>query len=182
MAAQARVLTNADQLDRAQVELKAARDLDPHASGLATLDTALADRKTRKMNAAAAAAAAALVTSSKPEPQDDVVTESGFTVQQRREMADLYRRGVEAMETGQKDQAVHLWEVVWSMDPDFQSVTEYLAQNYLARGMEHVVAGNLPDAVTNWEVAVRVDPNDPKALGYLQRAREQTDRMKMMDN
>jgi hypothetical protein len=29
---------------------------------------------------------------------------------------------------------------------------------------------------------VRVDPTDPKALGYLQRAREQTERMKMMDD
>ncbi len=85
------------------------------------------------------------------------------------------------MEAGQDDQALHFWELTWSLDPNHQNVADYLAQNYLSRGMKFFVAGNLTEAVTAWEAAVRVDPDDPKALGYLQRAREQAERMKLME-
>lgn len=180
--AQARTLIEADQLGRAQAELSAVRALDPRAPGLAAAEKTLADRKVKSL--AVARETAPSVQNEAPAaestPVEPVVP--GLTVQQQREMEDLYQRGIAAMEAGQKDQALHYWELVWSTDPNHQNVTEYLAQNYLARGMEFFVAGDLPEAVTNWEAAVRVDPTDPKALGYLQRAREQSDRMRSMDN
>jgi len=86
------------------------------------------------------------------------------------------------MESGEADQAVHYWEMVWSTSPGYKNVTEYLTQNYLTLGMEEFVGGDLLAAVSNWEAAVRVDPTDPKALGYLQRAREQVEKMKKMVN
>ena len=171
--AQVRILTNAKQFDRAHGELAAARGLDPEASGLAAAAGYLSDRKARELTTAPSATAPA-VASAAGAP--------GLTAQQQREMDDLYRRGLDAMAADQHAQATHFWELVWSMDPDYENVTENLAQNYLARGMESFVAGDLPEAVTKWEAAVRVDPTDPKALGYLQRAREQTERMRMMDD
>jgi tetratricopeptide (TPR) repeat protein len=177
--AQARTLIDADQLDRAKAELAAVRALEAQAPGLAATEKSLADRKIRSL--AAVQEIAPQVENQEPTARPEPVAPK-LTVQQQREMEDLYQRGVAAMEAGQKDQALHFWELVWSSDPDYQNVTEYLAQNYLARGMEFFVAGDLPEAVTNWESAVRVDPTDPKALGYLQRAREQSDRMRKMDN
>ncbi len=175
--AQVRILTNAGQFDRAKEELGAARRLDPDFPGIEVAAQFMTDRKVLAMKAPEV-----------PNPVNseagtpEVVMASARTAQEERDMDDLYRRGMAAMETGQKEQASHFWELVWSMDPNYQNVTEYLAQNYLAKGMEFFVAGDLPEAVTNWEAAVRVDPADPKALGYLERAREQTDRMRMLDD
>ena len=84
------------------------------------------------------------------------------------------------MENGSADQAVHFWELVWSLDPDYLQVSEYLKQYYLTRGMESFVAGQLQAAVRSWESAVRVAPNDSKARGYLQRAQDQIKRLDRM--
>ena len=56
-------------------------------------------------------------------------------------------------------------------------MSQYLAQEYLARGMEAYAGGALRDAVDSWEEALRVDPGDPRARGYLERARQQLSRM-----
>lgn len=180
--AQIMTLANAGEFDAARQELVAARKLDPQAEGLAVASQYLADKKIAGLTPTKTETPAPVELKPLPVASQAKAQAPRLTPQQEREIADLYRRGMAAMDSGRRDQAVHFWELVWSMDPDYQNVTEYLSQDYLARGMEFFVAGNLPEAVNNWESAVRVNPDDPKAIGYLERARQQADRMEMMDN
>ena len=101
-----------------------------------------------------------------------------LTDAQRRQMAELYRSGIRAAENGKADDAVRYWELVWSSDPGYELVAEYLKREYLARGMESFAAGRLDDAVRDWEKALRVDPDDERAKGYLERARQQQNRIR----
>ena len=101
-----------------------------------------------------------------------------LTDAQRRQMAELYRSGIRAAENGKADDAVRYWELVWSADPGYELVAEYLKREYLARGMESFAAGRLDDAVRDWEQALRVDPDDERAKGYLERARQQQNRIR----
>lgn len=98
----------------------------------------------------------------------------------RRELADLYRRGVAAVEAGRSREAVGYWEIVWAADPGHQRVGEYLKREYLTQGMEAFAAGSLDEAVRCWEKALRVDPGDKRAAGYLERARQQRARIEQM--
>ncbi|MDX2475480.1 MAG: PorV/PorQ family protein [Candidatus Krumholzibacteria bacterium] len=181
--AQVRVLARASEFERARAELAAARALQPTHPGIAVAAKYIADQNAKGLTSGPASVPS--VSESARDgafvatPQDAVPDHS---VQELREMAEFYGRGVAAMEAGEKEQAIHFWELVWSMDSDFKQVTESLSGAYLAKGMEFFVAGELPDAMASWEAAVRVNPEDPKALGYLQRAREQTKRMRMMDH
>jgi cytochrome c-type biogenesis protein CcmH/NrfG len=44
------------------------------------------------------------------------------------------------------------------------------------RGMDAHAAGRLEEAVSYWEKALRADPRDPRAAGFLTRARERQER------
>lgn len=90
-----------------------------------------------------------------------------------RELANLYRRGQEAAAAGRSDEAIRYWELIWSKQPGYQQVDEYLKNEYLMMGMEVFAEGSLEEAVELWQKALRIDPSDERALGYLARAREQ---------
>lgn len=92
---------------------------------------------------------------------------------ERRELADLYRRGNAAAESGNRDDALRYWEMVWSRRPGFQQVDRFLKREYLMQGMELFAGGRLDEAAALWEKALQVDPTDERARGYLARAREQ---------
>ncbi len=102
--------------------------------------------------------------------------------QRRREIDDLYRRGLDAMQAGRRDEALRYWELVWAADPAHAAVREDLTREYLALGLEAFADGALRAAVTNWEHAVRIDPDDPRARGYLERARQQLGRMEQISS
>ncbi len=172
---QAVSLAQAGQLDAAEERLAAARLLDSDAPGLAAAANELS-----RLQAEAARprpAPRSTTTSSPLVVAAAPVSEPGLTPQRRREIDELYRRGVDAMQAGRRDEALRYWEVVWSADPDHEQVGQYLAQEYLARGMEAYAGGALRRAVDSWEEALRVDPDDPRASGYLERARQQLSRM-----
>ena len=101
-----------------------------------------------------------------------------LTSAQRRELAELYNSGIQAAESGRTEDAVNYWELVWSADPGYGMVAEYLKREYLARGMEYFADGRLDDAVRDWEQALRIDPDDERATGYLKRVRQQQNRMR----
>lgn len=103
-----------------------------------------------------------------------------ITPQRRRELDDLYRRGLDAMAAGRRTEAVRFWEVVFAADPTHAHVRDDLTREYLAQGLEAFTAGALRAAVASWEEAVRVDPQDPRARGYLERALQQLARMEQI--
>jgi len=161
---QAQRLIFGGMLDDAATLLEQARTLDANARGLAAADGALTRERERTGQRARPASTAPRAAA------------APLTPQQARELADLYKRGMAAMERGRSDDALRYWELVWSTRPGYERVDQYLKREYQTRGMEAFAAGRLGEAVRLWESALRVDPTDARTLGYLARAHEQLER------
>jgi len=158
--AQAQQLIALGRFDDAQRLLDEARSLDPRTTGLIASGTLLARAR------AQAATAAERKAQSLPKPA------RALTAAERRELTQLYQRGLTAMQQGRADEAVRYWELAWSKNPDDVGVRRSLKQEYLARGMEAFASGRLSEAVAQWEKALRMDPTDERARAYLARAQE----------
>ncbi len=165
----------ADRLEDAEARIAEVRTFDATSAGAAGVSDQIIRRRTEIARAAAALPTAPEAThvaaASMPEP-------SVLSPARQREVADLYRRGVQSLDDGRTADAIRYWELVWAADPEFEGVADHLAQEYLAQGMDAFAAGKLNQAVESWEQAVRVAPNDPRARGYLERAHEQLARMR----
>jgi len=155
-----------------------ASDVDAQAM-LARTEQALTRER-----AAAARPVATVTPASPPRPRETTAAASPATPppsrEQQRLAADLFRRGVQAMEARRSAEAVRYWEAVWAIDPHWEHVADYLLREYLVRGLEAYSAGQIDDAVAAWEKAVRVAPNDARAQAYLARAREQKQRARAL--
>jgi tetratricopeptide (TPR) repeat protein len=183
MVEHGRALVKAGQYDQAWATLQQARELDPESPDLNNAFSFLASSRLARTAAEKEARREASridttrtttvagrtgTTGTSTSGSETVMSE-----EKQREVEDLYRRGMTAMENGKVDDALHYWELVWLTDPQYQRVTQYLKQEYLTRGMEAFVAGDLYAAINDWEKAVRVDPDDERARGYLERAQQQ---------
>ena len=164
-------------LGDAEDALEEARGLDPEARGLPLLTARL--RKAEEELTAAARRqptqepeVAATGGPAEPVPAP-IAKAPALSLKKRREIAELYRSGMEAMQADRADDALRYWELVWMNDPGYQDVSDYLKREYLLRGLESFSRGGLDDAIRLWEKALEVDPADEKTLGYLARAREQ---------
>ncbi|MFN8177879.1 MAG: PorV/PorQ family protein [bacterium] len=161
-------------LDDAETRLTEARALDEKADGIATV-TAQAHRAERDLQTAARAKTAPAESGGVAAPASvDVVAKApALSKKREREVADLYRRGVEAIGAERPEEAVRYWELVWLADPEYENVAEYLKREYLLRGLDSFSHGRFDEAISVWEKARDVDPTDQRTLGYLSRAREQ---------
>ena len=176
-AEEATALAQADRVADAREHLAAARQLDAGAPGVAAAATAVRRAEQRARTAIQAPAAV-----ERPSATPVAVATAVVTAERRRELDDLYGRGLRALKAGRRDDAVRYWELVWSSDPDHGQVRDNLAQEYLALGMEAYAAGNLEASVESWRNARRVAPDDPRARGYLERAQQQLDRMEKISS
>ncbi|MBD3222559.1 hypothetical protein GF314_15095 [bacterium] len=178
LLAEATEFAQAGQLDLARARIDAARDLDREAPGLAMAEAAL------RRAAAQAVPRAIEPAADVPTGQDarGAVARTEVSDARRRELQDLYRRGVEAMQDGRGDEAMRYWEIVLAGDPDHVRAREHLAQEYLTRGMEAYAAGRLSSAVESWQQALRIAPDDARARGYLERAQQQLERMEQISD
>jgi tetratricopeptide (TPR) repeat protein len=174
LAAEGASFAQADRLDLARERLAQARRLDPEAPGLAAADLAVrqAVRRAEQPVVAAAPAADAAAAAAAPPALDP---------ERRRELEDLYQRGIAALADGRRSEAVGYWEVVWAADPAHHQACESLAREYLTRGMEAYATGDLQTAIDQWQEARRVAPHDARALGYLERAQQQLARMEKIN-
>jgi tetratricopeptide (TPR) repeat protein len=141
--------------------------LDPQAAGLTPMRTALSRALAAEQVARASAVrdSVAALAPRRPTPATSSLS--------KKEIETLYRRGQEAMKEGRADDALRFWELVWSANPKYSQVTEYLKREYLTRGMEAFANGRLEEASIQWRKALRVDPGDARAAGYLERAQKQ---------
>ncbi len=162
---QAQWLLGIDRCDEAASLVEEARGIEPPTAAVA--DLARQIERCRAKTSAPAPVAAAPTIAQAPALSDA----------RRRELAELYRRGVQALEAGRNQEAVHYWEMVWVADPEFAGVRDRLLQEYLTVGMEEFANGRLRAAVDRWEQAVRVAPDDQRARGYLERAHQQMQQM-----
>lgn len=151
------------------------RAMDPAAIGLIALERRIAAAERDATAAAAAARRNAAETTAPP-----AVAEPHLSPERQKEVEDLYRRGVSAMEEGRAADAVHYWEIVWSFDPDYERVQEHLKREYMTMGLEQFARGSLENAIEQWQKALQVDPSDQRARAYLQRAREQLSRTRQI--
>jgi tetratricopeptide (TPR) repeat protein len=151
---------HAGRLADASAELEQAAKLDPHAPGL---DDAAAALRRAKQLTAAAPRTSTPVDASKP---------AAGTLSDR-EVEELYRLGLAALNARRMDDALRYWEHVWAERNDYRGVGDFLKREYLARGMEAFAAGRLEDAVAIWEKVLRMYPDDPQARGYVARAQMQ---------
>jgi tetratricopeptide (TPR) repeat protein len=203
LVGQAQTLIRAGQLQEARTALDRARELDPATPDLELVTSALA-ATTRQKALKESTGTQVTTEEEKPIEEEDAAGQTGaiesaataslgispttdltrplLTEEKQREIADLYRRGLVAMERQAIDEAIHYWELVWSADPGYQNVSDFLKEEYLTRGMEAFVSGELHRAVNNWERALRVDPADPRAQGYLRRAKERLTRIQVLSD
>ena len=172
---QARRSLEAGALDQAAEFLRDARALDPRAAGLDELEAALARARARvaletgvPAPAPARAATGGGVRSG--------ASRAGERPGARREVEDLYRRGLAAITEHRPDDALRYWELVQSLSPGDPRVAEYLKREYLTRGMEHFAAGRVEEAMSHWQKALAIDPADERARGYMARAQTQVAR------
>jgi tetratricopeptide (TPR) repeat protein len=169
---QADALLQAGSLAEASRTIETVRQLDPRAPGIVAAAGALARAEQAQANdrARATAAAGRARATTAPPPRS---APPALTSEQRRQVADLYRRGLAALEAGQSDEALRYWELVRSLQPGHERVDELLKREYLTRGMELFSSGRLDAAERMWERALQVDPRDARTLGYLARVHEQ---------
>lgn len=157
------------KLDAAAAALDEARSLDPNADGLSAAAAAL-----ERARPAASARAAEPAKAAPPAPAPPASSLSAG------ELRDLYRRGLAALAEKRSADALRYLELVWSANPAYERVAEYLKREYLIQGLDAYAAGRLDEAITQWEHALAVDPNDVRARGYLTRARQQLERSREM--
>jgi tetratricopeptide (TPR) repeat protein len=167
---QARWELDAGRLDEAARRLDEARALDAGAPPVAQMAAAIAQARATAGSTSTPAVAPGMV-----RPGTGV---DGLPPQKRRELDDLYRRGLAALRQGRSDDAIRYWELVRSEAPGYPRLGESLVQEYLRRGLDVFAAGRLEEAVSLWEKALAIDPRDARARGYLERAQKQIGRRK----
>lgn len=172
LAEQARALAVAGEWQQAEIVLAEAAALAPDDPAVARAQRALAIARSRDTGPAGTAATSPTGTTAA------AAATPNLTSAQRNELAALYRSGMAAADAGRHNDAIRYWELVWSIDPQYQQVSDNLKREYLARGMEAFATGSLDRAVNDWEQAVRIDPEDTRARGYLQRALDQQARIR----
>lgn len=156
-------------LSEAAVSIEQIRALDPDHPSLLGIQSALA-RARRSADASrnsSGPSAAAVHSRSAPggPPAGPRLSD--------REVEDLYRRGLAAVQEHRLDDALRYWELVWSARGGYREVREYLKREYLTRGMDAFAAGRVEEAVAQWRRVLEVDPGDGRARGYLERAQKQ---------
>src|SRR5207247_225231 len=141
--------------DGATALLDQAPAVDPRAGGLVAARGAVS-------RAQAATPAGRAATAAKPAPRA-----AAGPALSTKELELLYRRGMTAMQQGRSDDALRFWEIVWSSDPRYAQVSDYLKREYLTRGMEAFARGQLDEASAFWRRALAGDPTDATAAGLL---------------
>ena len=158
-------------------------EMSPGHASLPAAETFVAEKE-RQM---AAARKAALLASQQqvetpsamvvPAPAVIVPSFGSLSAKDQQEVADLYTRGMQAVENDRHEDAIRYWELVWSKAPDYQQVSENLKQEYLDKGMEAFADGRLAQSIEIWEKARTVAPDDARTQGYLARAYEHSSRI-----
>ena len=182
LAEQAAALVAAGRYDEARGVLDQLRELAPQHAALARVSDQITRAETQASRTASsrteATRTATTTARQSVAPAPKKPSFDDLSAQRRSEIEDLYRRGVAAIDDGRRDDAISYWELVWNAAPDYQQVSEYLKQEYLASGMEAFAAGQLDLAIEIWEKALDIDPDDARTQGYLGRAYEHKARIR----
>ncbi len=181
---QAKAQAQAGNFSEARSTLDKVRAMSPGHSSLAQTTAFITEQEHRAADAEEAIRLADQKTSENSIPsvvvpmQEIKPSFASLSAKDQQEVADLYKRGMQAVENDRHDDAIRYWELVWSKAPDYQRVAQNLKQEYLDKGMEAFADGRLEQSIEIWEKARTVAPDDSKARGYLARAYEHNSRIR----
>ena len=98
------------------------------------------------------------------------------------ELGRRYEKGVEAFKRNNFVAAIEHWEVVWKRHARFEKVDEYLVRAYQYHGMNLYSRNQYRKALEVWGKILEVDRNNEKALRYMQRTRQELERLEGLIN
>ena len=179
LAERAASLAMVGQLDQARKTLAEGRQLVPDHASIQSAEIAIKEAAVSSTAAAANRQSSAGLKSvpALERTVENVATFNKLSAARRKEVVSLYRNGMDAASMGRRDEALRYWELVWSLAPDYQQISQHLKEEYLVRGLESFASGDLEQAIVLWEKARKVDPDDPRAQGYLARAQQHQTRI-----
>jgi tetratricopeptide (TPR) repeat protein len=79
---------------------------------------------------------------------------------------------------GNFDGAIASLVKVWTVQPDYYSVSDLLAKAYIFVGMRYYSENKHVEAIENWHKALSVDPTNSKAKRYLAKAEEELQKLR----
>ena len=165
----ARSLVTAGDWDQAGRHLAEARRLlgESPEIALLTRDLNLASGRRRSSvseDAAPKAPTSAIPATTPPRP---------LTPADRRQLDKQYQDGLQAFQVGDFDRAIKSWQAVWSVEPGFENVSEYLIKAYLYEGIASYSGGRYEHAAQMCRKVLEIDPKNEKARRYLERILEE---------
>jgi tetratricopeptide (TPR) repeat protein len=91
---------------------------------------------------------------------------------------EQYRKGMALFNAGNFDGAIASLVKVWTVQPDYYSVSDLLAKAYIFVGMRYYSENKHVEAIENWHKALSVDPTNSKAKRYLAKAEEELQKLR----
>lgn len=91
---------------------------------------------------------------------------------------ERYRKGMGLFNAGDFDGAIASLLQVWTVEPDYYSVSDFLAKAYIFVGMRYYSENKHAEAIETWRKALNVDPANSKAKRYLAKAEEELQKLK----
>ncbi len=95
-------------------------------------------------------------------------------------MRPLYERGAEHFRAGNFDRAAYEWQPIWEKYPGYENLDDYLVKAYEYWGMELYTQHKYDEALEVWQRILTVDDNNEKALRYIQRTKEELERLRSL--
>lgn len=115
-------------------------------------------------------------TASKKTKKKPIATQS-LSEEERMRLRGLYDEGIEYFKHGNFRMAVEKWEPIWRKVPSFEQVADYLIKAYQYYGMQLYTAHKYGEALKAWQNILRIDPSNYKALRYIERTREELNKL-----
>jgi tetratricopeptide (TPR) repeat protein len=91
----------------------------------------------------------------------------------REALRATFDQGLEAFGSGDFDGATAHWQSVWSQEPNFEGVADYLVKAYLLQSVQFYGAGDYTRALARCERILEIDPSNEKARRYVARIEEE---------
>ncbi len=89
-----------------------------------------------------------------------------------------FERGISFFREGNFAMAIREWEKVWQVYPGFDKIEDYLVKSYQYLGMEYYARHKYKEALETWKKILVIRPEHAKAARYINRTREELDKLK----
>jgi len=88
-----------------------------------------------------------------------------------------YNQGMKSFKNGDFEKAIRVFTEVWTADPSFHNVSDFLTKAYLFMGMRRYTEEKYVQAMDLWKKVLSIDPSNQKAIRYLKKTREEFEKL-----